>query len=752
MASGSNLDHIWVNKQIITRAGVLYFDITDHLPTFVHFGTNEVSPASTTFRFRPFHDSDLRKFIEVLAATNWDDVLLVSDVDTAWKNFEKFLNETYCKFFPAKSKILSEKRVSNPWLSTYVKKLINLKSEYFRLYRRGLISRESNNILKNSVNREVDKAKTSYYNKILNETRSNSKRTWNLIDSLLGKSSNASSREITLKYNDTTINDSESVANRFIEFFSGIARNLDSNLGSQNASPTSNIPVNRNSFFLFPVSEGEVSKLIGGLRETKTDINTIPVKIFKAVSPCLLYPICKLINFSLAEGFFPNHLKLSRITPIFKSGDKQDPSNYRPISSLPFLSKILERSMTNRLINFFNKFSLFSCSQFGFLKGKKTTDALINLTEEIYESLDDKEHHISVLIDLKKAFDTVNHEILLSKLERYGVRSLALQWFKSYLLDRESYVGLGTTSSQRSVLNIGVPQGSIIGPILFLIYINDLPNSCPNLNVTLFADDTTLSYSSGNHQTLYNDVNAGVGLVREWTVSNRLTINHAKTECIYFSNRGTMPRNDHILLGGNPLTFVPHCTFLGVVIDERLTFGDHIDLVLKRVISSSRILYQIRKYLPLETRLKYYYSFIYPQLSYAILIWGNTAYSHLRPLVLQHKRIIRLMTDSGPFDHTTPLFKRLKLLKLTDIYEYHLLLYMHKSMKNNMYQIQHSLDTRFRNLAAPKYHRLSGTQRAVSFSGPTLWNKLPSTLRDIRSYANFKSNLKSYYVEKYPEL
>ena len=631
-----------------------------------------------------------------------------------------------------------------------MKRLINLKSEYFRLYRRGLINKNANNTLKNCVSREVHKAITSYHKKIFSESRSNTKKTWTLIDSLQGKSKK-NSREITLEYNGSTITDSKSIADKFIEFFSGIAQNLDSNLGNENTSPLSSIPLNMNSLFLFPATETEVSKLIGGLRETKTDIDTIPVKIFKSISPCLLYPICKLLNYSFSHGIFPNHLKLSRITPIFKSGDKQDPSNYRPISSLPYLSKIYERAMTNRLISFFSKFSLFSGSQFGFLKGKNTVDALIDLTEDIYESLDNKEHHISVLIDLKKAFDTVNHKILLSKLERYGVRSLALKWIESYLHNRESYVGLGPSCSKRSILNIGVPQGSIIGPILFLVYINDLPKSCPDIHVTLFADDTTLSYSSGNPETLYEDVNVGVRLVKDWTLSNRLTINQAKTECIYFSNRAKIPVNDLLLLDGVPLTFVERCKFLGVIIDDKLTFRGHIDLVLGRVISKSRILYRIRKYLPLETRLKYYYSLIYPQLTYAIMIWGNTAYMHLRPLVLQHKRTIRLMTDSGPRDHTTPLFKRLKLLKLTDLYEFHLLLYMHKSMKNNKYPVQHSLDTRSRNLAAPKFHRLSGTQRAVSFSGPTLWNKIPTELRDLSSYGNFKTKLKSYYIDKYQE-
>ena len=405
--------------------------------------------------------------------------------------------------------------------------------------------------------------------------------------------------------------------------------------------------------------------------------------------------------------------------------------------------------MTKRIINYFDRFSLFSKSQFGFLSGKSTVDALIDLTENIFNSLDNREHHISILIDLKRAFDTVNHKLLLGKLERYGIRDLPLQWLKSYLSNRESYVGMGPASSRKVVSNIGVPQGSTIGPVLFLIYINDLPACCPRLSTTLFADDTTISYSHKNSNDLISIVNYELNLVKEWINANRLTLNVGKTECILFSNRNLEPIHNHVTLDNTSLSFSSKCKFLGVILDTKLNFSNHIDQVLGRLTNSARILYSIKNYLPLKSRLNFYFAFVFSQLSYNIIIWGSAANVHLKPLITQHKRIIRLITDSGPMEHTSPLFHRLNILKLEDLYKFHLSIYMFKSVARGEYSVQHSLNTRSRYLAAPTFHRLTLTQRAVSYAGPSMWNKIPLSIRNCSSLSIFKRNLKSWFIDDY---
>ena len=276
----------------------------------------------------------------------------------------------------------------------------------------------------------------------------------------------------------------------------------------------------------------------------------------------------------------------------------------------------------------------------------------------------------------------VNHQI---KLEKYGIRNLPLSWLSSFLKDRVSYVGLGEHGSLYSTLNIGVPQGSILGPILFLIYINDFPNSCPNLQTSLFADDTNISFSHCNYVSLVDKINIGLESITDWTLANRLTINVSKTEAMLFSNRNYESNNAFVSLNSIPIVPSSSCKFLGIIIDNKLTFSGHIDCILGRIVRNSKIFFSIKSYLPLRSRLNFYNSLIYPHLSYCIIIWGSTWEVHLKPLIIQQKRFIRMVNDSGPFEHSSPIFFKLRILKLLDIYKFFVLVHMFKSFNGNFY-------------------------------------------------------------------
>ena len=263
----------------------------------------------------------------------------------------------------------------------------------------------------------------------------------------------------------------------------------------------------------------------------------MPVRIFKQVGDLVSIPMCKSINISFKTGYFPDELKIARITPIHKKGAKNILNNYRPIASLPYMSKIYEKAMANRLFSFLNKFSLISEHQFGFQKKKSTSDALISFIEKNYVALNNRKNAMNVFLDLSKAFDTVDHSILINKLHFYGIRGLPLSWFRSYLNNRVQYVSIGSSKSSEKYIKIGVPQGSILGPILFLIFINDLPRVSNELSYTLFADDTTLTYSHSNYPYLLNSLNVELELINSWTKSNKLTVNVLKTELMLVTMR-----------------------------------------------------------------------------------------------------------------------------------------------------------------------------------------------------------------------
>ena len=531
-------------------------------------------------------------------------------------------------------------------------------------------------------------------------------------------------------------------------YFSSVAAQLDALL-----PPTdTNIPVDFyqvNSFFLLPLTVDECSKIIHKMKLTKTGVNSMPVSIFKSISDLIVPVLCKLINLSYDSGIFPDCLKVARITPVYKKGDMSNPTNYRPIASLPYISKIYERSMANRLISFFDKFSIISLSQFGFQKNKSTTDAIEHLTNFIYSNLNNKKSIINVLIDLRKAFDTVNHNLLLQKLYRYGIRGLVHHWFASYLTNRQQYVSVGSKVSSVKPINIGVPQGSILGPILFLIFINDLPSSTVNFTTTLFADDTTLSIANNDYNDLVPILNRELSNVQEWIGKNRVTVNVEKTELMIISNKNTNHNNNQIIFNDEYLKFTDCSMFLGLKLDSKLKFAGHISHICGKIAKNIGIFSKIRYNLPQKARLNFYFSLIFPYISQNIIIWGKAYNCHLEPLIVLQKRMIRLISDSDYLEHTDPLFYRLKILKINDIYKYFAGIYMHKSLKMNKYRTQHSLNTRNRNLAQPVFQSLTLGQQSISYMGPKTWNNFPDDIRCIDSLKVFKIRLRTYLINQY---
>ena len=368
----------------------------------------------------------------------------------------------------------------------------------------------------------------------------------------------------------------------------------------------------------------------------------------------------------------------------------------------------------------------------------------------IYDSLNKKETCLNILIDFSKAFDTVNHDILLRKLNRYGVCGSALSWIRSYLMDREQYVSIGAEVSDSKITNISVPQGSVLGPLLFLIYINDLPNVSRTFSPTMFADDCTLSMIDKNIDAIVSNCNAELARFESWAACNRLSLNSDKTKCLMVSNIHTLNDVGNIYLAGRDLEFVTSSKFLGIFLDSECRFDEHINYICNKVSKSIGILFRIRDFVPCSFLRTLYFSLIHPYFLYCLPIFGATYESHLSRIILLQKRAIRLISNTRYLDNTEPLFKRQEILKFKDLYKHSVACFVYKNQNLlKEFSRTHNYNTRNRDLHLAPYERLRSTRQSVIHNGVKIWDEIPIHIRTCLTIDNFSNRYKTYLLSDY---
>ena len=709
---------------------------TFHKPIFqmcyVKSGIEAVSQQKTKIYY-DYSQKNLDKFCEALINT-------INEMNVV-ENFEDFVElfngkvDQTCKLdIPRLTKRTS---IDNPWITSGIVTSIIEKIKLYDAWTKSksIILPDGDPTKYNSYKehrkilcKTIKLAKKSYYGQKFEKCKTDPRKTWGLINDLRGKSKTPTKPSFVIGNERITCR--RNIATKFNEYFVSLASNLNASIEFQDGLPVSGIlPFSHylsnkveSSIYLYDTCSLEIEDIIKEFENGKaSDIPTILIKkSAKIISPTL----ARLYNFYMNAGNFPEIFKIGKINPIFKKGNKEVMENYRPVSILPIFGKIFEKIIYNRLYNYFAKENVISENQFGFRKLHSTVHALHSSVRKIEAAMENGFHTIGIFIDLSKAFDTLDHNIMLHKLDYYGIRGVAKQLLESYLRGRKQYTAFDGECSEKQMVHYGVPQGSILGPLLFLLYINDLVNCYDgeNTKFILYADDTNIFVVGQNKDEAFSNANKVLEKVHAYMKCNLLHINMDKCCFIHFqpsknmevnSCSRTIPfvSNNHvskaIYIDGKKLKEVDDAKFLGVIIDKNLNWTAHINNLCKKLRAAAALLSKIRHWIPEKHYSKVYHALFEAHLTYGISVWGGVYDSKLNKIFQIQKHCVRILfgdresyldkfktcararqVDKGKLgaefhsrEHTKPLFREQKVLTVKNLYYYFCAIEIFKILK-----------------------------------------------------------------------
>lgn len=753
--SASCLDHIWYNKLNISFSGAVVANVSDHYPVFCVIDIPKKNQTISK-TFRSHCKSNIDKFCIVVRDMCKDYFDLGTNsktVDEKCCYFTSHMEQLYNRCFPIRVRILSIKYLLKPWITQDIRRRAKFKHYLFKQYKLNNVTFEAYNQYKNNLSNIVRLAKISYYKVKFQNCNRDIKKTWKTINKILSKSSHSKSNAITLlNDNGDEVNDPHVVSNIFCNYFSTIADRLDDNIPLTDTDPMYYMPDPiPDTFNPAPANANEVEGIISALEDKPSNINNIPIFIIKKVSHLISPIICDIFNSSLTHGHFPTDLKHARVIPLYKAKSNKEKNNFRPISILPLLSKLIEKLMKNRAVQFINDSNILYNYQFGFREGRNTSDAVLHYVDECVTALDNKSFTISVFLDFSKAFDTVNRDILLRKMDRLGFRGNVNNFFKTYLTDRSMYVSVNGCDSTTGTVNIGVPQGSVSASWLFTLYINDMHRCSRRLKFIHFADDTTIYMTGSNLKELTKQMCEELNAIDDWLKTNRLSLNISKTSYMIHTHNH-FDLNDCVLtIRGTPIKYVRFTKFLGLIIDDRLSFNDHMYGLSKQLSRVKGVLFKLSSFLPPFMIRQLYFALFYSRLAYCISVWGGGNITNINKVSRINRSVINLFVSQLPPNIAPPF-------QYSAIYQYHSLLTFHRyvyNFNNNFPYFynkialllpNHEHVTRFalsNNFFSPIVTK-TVTQHQFIFNVVKLWNLLPQALRCVQPQISFKSKLRAY--------
>lgn len=713
---GSCLDHIFTSYCDLqnVRSAVVHTEITDHYSTVLTITDTDHSH-SVTQPTTQLTYIDLNVLTDQLSHSNWDPVLSCLEVNASTDNFLSIIKGAMERSTKLINKSNSRFKKLKPWITTdliacirYRDKLsksvkhqpfnINLK-ERFYAYRQ---------FLSNSLKQ----AKRDYYRTKITNSGKNTNIFWGVVNELAGRVKHKDKFPIQ-KYMSSSIPVNEDgcrqAAHDFNTYFSAVGQNLANaiNGGGDPVVRDSDYSLNSN-FTLNTVTEQDIVRYVSSLRGgSAPGHDGFSAKALKENIHILTTPLQHIINLSILSGIFPDNFKMAKVVPLHKSNTVTDKSNFRPISLLSVFSKILERIVKDQLTDYLDNNNILCNCQFGFRKDKNINDALYEVVKQINLSFTKNNRSMLIFLDLTKAFDSVDRGKLLQKLDLIGVRGNALAWFRSYLTERRQSVSICGVNSDALPIDFGVVQGSTLGPILFLIYINNISRLKLFSKLSLFADDTLIFIESSNWQDARIKALHDLMFIKQWLDQNTLSLNISKTKFMPISLRECSDytlRDLTIHSCGDYLNLTCNCEaiervttykYLGVIIDHRVRWAEHIQYIKTKIRKYLFAFRQLREVLNDNEIKIVYYAYIQSLLSFGIVAWGGANKSILEPLYVVQKSILKVAFNKARRYPTDTLFQDVSVLNIRQLFIKHLMVFIFKHYNSIFSPILHTYSTRY---------------------------------------------------------
>ena len=749
--SETRIDHIYSNNHTkISNARVVTLGTSDHFAIFCKYSfkaPKQKQKGHTCIHFRSMKNFDSDNFLADLMLTSFFEIYQISNPDNAMCVFIETFNKLLDKHAPLKTK-----RVKYPDLPKWLHQDI-INAMAIRDTHKASNEWEEYRKMRNKVNYMITHAKKEFFDKLISG-RKDTASIWRAMNAMNRPSKSKSfTKEIQCSPED--------INNHFINIprkllseanFLGNQYKNSSKLITFCSERLANDPVFQVPYITIP----EVGKLITEMKNKKSmGPDNIPAFILKLALPFIAEPLTYIYNLCIDQNIFPEVLKNAKVIPIPKTKDTSDPLSFRPISILSVLSKPLEKHIDRNLRAHLDKYNLLYRLQSGFRPHHSCSTALTHLWDSWLHEINKKKVVGTVFLDFRKAFDLVNHEILLKKLSLYIPNSPSQELFSSYLAKRNQYVFVNGKSSSKQIVTTGVPQGSILGPLLFLLYINDLPlhvNTIENdVKNELFADDASLYTSSSSIDLLRNSLQDGLNKVKEWCNLNQMIVHPNKTKSMVVTTRQKQQINQLLLNLKYNLTDIEQVsthTVLGVQIDSNLSWNTHVNALIKRLSKNTYLLSQLKKYASPEALKLFFEAHINSHINYASTLWDMCSQDLFKRLNSVHKRAIKLLLP-GPELTTDEKYAKLNILQLPKQLQFNKLCQIHNILERKspsyLESIVHRASNRYGSTnLIPPLPRIDLFQTSLSYSGSFLYNQIPYSLKQITNSKIFKKNVRHF--------